>query len=331
MKAIYFGNDPSLLKKVYSEPIRKRIAELLPTEETVYGAGDLPSKDFSNVGYLFSTWGMSALSEETIKKSFPSLKAVFYAAGSVQHFARPFLNLGIRVFSAYRANAIPVIEYASAQIVLANKGFYASARRVKRDGWNAAAQNAKRYPGNYGAKVGLLGVGAIGYGVLKRLKTYQLEIWVDDFSVTEEQALAWGVHRASMKEIFSECDVISNHIANNPQTVGMINRELLGLMKDYATFINTGRGAQVDETALSEILSKNPTVTAVLDVTDPEPPDANSRLYTLDNAVLTPHIAGSSGREVERMAEYMEDAARKVLLGETPDCEITLEMLKWMA
>lgn len=331
MKAIYFGNDVSLLKKVYSDPVRKKIAERFQVEDTVYGENDLPSNDFSEVAYLFSTWGIAPISKEAIKKCFPSLKAVFYAAGSVQHFARSFLDLGVRVFSAYRANAIPVIEYASAQIVLANKGFYSAARRMRREGWKSAAQVAEKYPGNYGAKVGLLGVGTIGFGVLQRLKSYQLEIWTDDFSVSEEQAVMWGVRRATMKEIFAECDVISNHMANNAQTVGIINCELIDSMKDYATFINTGRGAQVDESALADKLEKNPTITAVLDVTCPEPPNAASRFYTLENVVLTPHIAGSSGREVERMAEMMYRTACDLFNGEMPDCEITPEMLRWMA
>ena len=65
------------------------------------------------------------LTEEQIAEYLPSLKAVFYAAGSVQAFARPFLNRGIQVFSAWAANAVPVAEYTVAQIILAGKGFYA--------------------------------------------------------------------------------------------------------------------------------------------------------------------------------------------------------------
>lgn len=61
----------------------------------------------------------------------PSLKAVFYGAGSVQAFARPFLNCGVKVFSACAANAVPVAEYTVAQIVLANKGFFSSSRLAK--------------------------------------------------------------------------------------------------------------------------------------------------------------------------------------------------------
>jgi len=73
-------------------------------------------------------------------------------------------------------------------------------------------------------------------------------------------------------------------------------------MRPYATFINTGRGAQVVEEALADVLRSRPDLTAVLDVTWPEPPVAGHPFYSLPNCVLTPHIAGSSGDEVHRMS-----------------------------
>ncbi len=72
---------------------------------------------------------MPALAEEEIARFFPKLKAVFYAAGTVQGFARPFLNRGIRIFSAWGANAVPVAEFTVSQILLANKGFFSGPRR----------------------------------------------------------------------------------------------------------------------------------------------------------------------------------------------------------
>ena len=72
-----------------------------------------------DVEVVFSTWGMPAMTEAEIRECFPALKAVFYGAGSVQNFARPFLNAGVRVYSAWQANAVPVVQYAFAQILLA--------------------------------------------------------------------------------------------------------------------------------------------------------------------------------------------------------------------
>ena len=98
-----------------------------------------------------------------------------------------------------------------------------------------------------------------------------------------------GVTKHSLEEIFSSCQTISNHLANNPKTVGILNVDLFNLMLDNATFINTGRGAQVVEKDLIAALKKAPARTAILDVTDPEPFEEDSELRSLENVILTPH------------------------------------------
>ena len=125
--------------------------------------------------------------------------------------------------------------------------------------------------------------------------------------------------------------MISNHLANVPATVGILNDRLFKLMKPYSTFINTGRGAQVDEAAMIAKLQSDPTITAVLDVTFPEPPVEESPLFTLDNVILTPHSAGSSGNEVRRMAQYMVEESRRWLKGESCLYQVTEVMLSTMA
>ena len=274
---------------------------------------------------------METFTEEEIKSFFPSLKYVFYAAGSVQSFARPFLNLGVRVFSAWQANAVPVAEYSVAQILLATKGFFALYPRSKKHSRADIAADKKGYKGNYGAKIGILGDGAIGSLVIEELIRHKLEVWVFSITMSEERAATLGVKLKSLSEIFAECDVISNHLANNEKTRGIINASLIESMRPYTTFINTGRGAQVDEDALIKKLSSDKTISAALDVTYPEPPVADSPLFTLDNVTLTPHIAGSLGLEVERMSQYMIDDYRRIERGEIPLYEVNLEMMERMA
>lgn len=77
--------------------------------EELYGHREEPRQ----TEFIFSTWGMPPLNEEQIETIFPEMKAVFYAVGSVQHFVKPFLQKGVRVFGARAANAIPVAEYAA--------------------------------------------------------------------------------------------------------------------------------------------------------------------------------------------------------------------------
>lgn len=134
-----------------------------------------------------------------------------------------------------------------------------------------------------------------------------------------------------LEQIFSECDVVIHHLANNPQTRGMLSGKLFSSMKPYATFINTGRGAQVSENDLISTLKERPDLTAVLDVTEPEPPLSDNNLYKLENCILTPHIAGSSGMEVHRMAEYMLAEFEAFVQNKPCRFEVTAKMLETMA
>ena len=102
-------------------------------------------------------------------------------------------------------------------------------------------------------------------------------------------------------------------------------------MKPYSTFINTGRGAQVVENELIKTLKKRPDITAILDVTFPEPPAKDSEFFKLRNCILTPHIAGSSGEEVKRMAVYMLDEFNSFISGKPVKYEVTAKMLETMA
>ena len=334
-RSILMGT-PEKVKAVYPSEIQKTLAkEAGLNEDTIYTKEALLADPgaFHDTQYIFSTWGMPHFDVQEIRAVLPELRAVFYAAGSVQGFAREFLECGMRVFSAWAANAVPVAEYTTAQIVLANKGFYKTSVLSKK-GLAARRQAARLIPcyhGNYGASVGIIGAGMIGRMVLDRRKMYRLDLKVCDPFLSQEKAAELGAQKCSLEELFSTCDVISNHVANNPQTVGMIHGGLLCRMKPYATFINTGRGAQVVESDLFAFLKARPDVTAVLDVTMPEPPEEGSEMYALENIVLTPHIAGSSGDEVVRMAEYMLDEYRALLSGAPVKYAVTAEMLATMA
>ena len=321
------------MKTIYLCENERHVRNVYGTSETVFCKEDMlqePAR-FRNTEYVFSTWGMPQFSEDEIKDTLPSLKAVFYAAGSVQKFARPFLNCGIKVFSAWAANAVPVAEYTVAQIILANKGFFSSSRLAKTGDRQAAIQNSRAYPGNYSVKIGIIGAGMIGKLVIRMLKQYNLEALVFDPFLPDATAAELGVEKVSLETIFKECQVVSNHLANNAQTQGMLGGKLFESMLPNATFINTGRGAQVVENDLIEALKNRSDLTAVLDVTFPEPPTEDSELYTLPNCILTPHIAGSAGNEVRRMGEYMRREYQSFLKNEPCKYEVTLEMLKTMA
>ena len=286
----------------------------------------------SGVEYIFSTWGMPALSEDEIAALFPDLKAVFYAAGSVQDFARPFLARGVRVFSAWAANAVPVAEFTVAQILLSNKGYFRLHDLYRDQGSEASTAFAERFGGNYGATVGLLGAGMIGRLVIKLLRNFDLSVLVFDPFLSDDAAAEMGVVKTSIEEVFASSDVISNHLADNERTKGILTYRLFSSMKAHATFINTGRGAQVDAVALLKVMDEEPGRTALLDVTDPEEPlPAGSPLLSRSNIFVSPHRAGSTNNEIKRMGRYVFDEYSRLMSGKPVLYEVTLPMLETMA
>lgn len=333
MKSIFLSDYKDKINYVYGEKIYKSITENCGNNGICYTKKDILENrnDFKNIQIIFSTWGMPTFTEEEIKGIFPSLKYVFYAAGSVQYFARPFLNLGIKVFSAWAANAIPVAEYTVSQIVLANKGFFSLNGYHSLDGYRCAANNHKNFLGNYEASVGIIGAGMIGSLVIQMLKNYDLRVLVYDPFLSAEKATELNAKKVSLQELFEQCNVVSNHLADNDATKDMLGYSLFCKMPKFATFLNTGRGAQVKEDELAAALSERSDITAILDVTVNEPPTKKSPLWTLNNCILTPHIAGSSGNEVRRMAEYMYSEYLACMENKPTKYEVTLEMLKTMA
>ena len=329
MKSIFMGN-PSDVTRVYA--CTKELLEKEANAVSYMTREDVLAGKADDVDYIFSTWGMPQFEQEEIRTCFPALKAIFYAAGTVQYFATPFLQCGVRVHSAWAANAIPVAEYAVAQIILANKGYYMTSQLMKQQDLDASHSLRDALPGNFHTKVGLIGAGMIGSLVAEKLhQITDLEIEVYDPFMRPEKAKRLDVTSVSLETLFSECQTISNHLANNAETQGMLNRKLFDLMPENAVFINTGRGAQVVESDLAAYLAEHPTSCAVLDVTYPEPPLPESPLYSLPNVILTPHIAGSNGKEVGRMSMYMLEEFRTTLRNGVCNYEITMEMLKTMA
>jgi phosphoglycerate dehydrogenase-like enzyme len=329
-KAAFFCSSDESIDTVYAMGRRERVADrcdLYPVTITAENI-DEHLAGLQDLEVVFSTWGMFLPSDEHLE-AMPNLKAVFYAAGSVQHFAPAFHSRGISVFSAWGANAVPVAEFTLAQILLANKGYFRNIRDCKvtpRKG-----NMGHRGPGNFGECVAVLGAGMAGRALIKLLEPFELDVIVHDPFLPDEDAGALGVEKVSLEDAFRRGLVVTNHIANLPATVGMLKREHFEVMREFAVFINTGRGATVDEEQMIGVLQEREDLTALLDVTEAEPPQRDSPLYTMPNVSLTGHIAGSLGNEVVRMADFMIEEFLAWGEGRPLRYEVTSEMLKTLA
>ncbi|MGB8353200.1 MAG: hydroxyacid dehydrogenase, partial [Chthoniobacteraceae bacterium] len=289
-KAALFG-WPDWIERIYG----KKYLDILGAHTCLH-AHVVEDKNFhehaqslGDVEAIFTTWGMPCLTPEQLD-SMPSLRAVFFAGGSVQSFARPLLERGIIVVSAWQANAVPVAEFTLAQILLAAKGYFRNTHAYK------SPENrdlAFRGRGNFGETISILGAGAIGGKVIELLQPFNLRVIVFDPFLDEDRAALLGVEKVSLQAAFERGYVVSNHLAGVPETEQLLNHDLLSRMRPDATFINTGRGSTANEAGMIRVLQARPDITALLDVTELEPPPEGSPLYSLPNVHLTTHIAGS--------------------------------------
>jgi phosphoglycerate dehydrogenase-like enzyme len=252
---------------------------------------------------LLSTWGYPLPLKDELAK-LPSLRAMMHVAGSVKAFAKPFLERGIPVVHGREANAAVVAEFCFAQIILANKGYFKNIRDCSiLETCNQ--NNAYIGPGNHEETVALLGYGSIARKLLQLLKTMPLRVLVVDPTIDPTTGQRDGFELVSREEAFSKALVVSNHLPDLPHLEKCLAGKLFASMRHGGTFINTGRGRQVDEDALAKALSARPDLTALLDVTEPEPPAPASPFFHLANAILSSHIAGVVGNERQRLRDVV--------------------------
>jgi phosphoglycerate dehydrogenase-like enzyme len=329
-RAIFLNQDAAAIARVFGQGRRQSVEALLPTRPGCLRREELAgcAQDLAGVEVVWSTWGMPALDDGDLA-CLPALKAVFYAAGTVRGFAPALLAHGVTVCSAWRANALPVAEATLGHILLALKQTWGQARAIRAArSWDCADRPA--ITGAYGATVGLIALGAVGRRVAELLRPFDLHVLAYD-PMGPKDAGFLGVELVSLDDVFRRADVVSVHAPSLPTTRGMIRGAHLEMLRPYATFINTARGALVRQDEMIAVLRRRPDLQAVLDVVEPEPPAPDSPLFELPNVLMTPHIAGSAGNEVLRMSDWMIDECARFLGGQPLRHAVTPALLAAMA
>ncbi|ADI11708.1 2-hydroxyacid family dehydrogenase [Streptomyces bingchenggensis BCW-1] len=284
-------------------PVIRRRLNALASVRPGHTVTEFDTVDLSDVEVLFTCWHCPPITAQVLDRA-PRLRAVIHAAGTVKdHITDACWQRGITVTSAAAANAEPVAEFTLAAILFAGKRVVDIARTyqaTRRDhAWDT------RYPdlGNYQRTIGIVGASRIGRRVVELLEPFSFNVLVYDPYLAGDLP---GARTSDLDELVASSHIVSLHAPDLPETRHMIDATRLAAMRDGATLINTARAALVDQKALTaELLTGR--LHAVLDHTAPEvlPPD--SPLYGLPNAVVTPHIAGSIGNELARMAHLALD------------------------
>ncbi|MFF4895457.1 hydroxyacid dehydrogenase [Streptomyces sp. NPDC001068] len=263
---------------------------------------------------LVTGWGCPTLDAAALDAA-PALRAVLHAAGSVKGFTTPEVwKRGILVSSAAAANALPVAEYTLAMILLAGKDVFAF-RELMRARRGHPYGGVVPGIGNFQRRVGVVGASHVGRRVIELLRPHDLAVGLTDPYVDSAAAARLGVPLLPLDELLRTSDIVTVHAPETPRTHRMVGARELALMPDGAVLINTARGSLVDHDALAAEL-RTGRLAAVLDVTDPEPLPADSPLFDLPNAFLTPHLAGSQGNELARLGLTVVAEAERLAAGE---------------
>lgn len=306
---------PELRSWLFPNPAQSRLEQQVTLLTPPFTAADWQGHRgaLADAEILIGSWGIPVLGREVLD-AMPKLRVVLYGAGTVRGVVTDeFWRRGILLSSAAGANAGPTATFAEAMIILALKQTWFYLRRRGAD-WAYLTDTASS--GVHASTVGLIGLSSVGRLVVKGLQRHELTILACDPTVTAAEAAALGVELVDLPGLFTRSDVVSLHAPLLPQTIGLVGAEHLRRMKPHATFVNTARGAIVREPELVAVLRERPDLTALLDVTDPEPAPVDSPLRALPNVILTPHIAGARHREIALVGRVVLEELDRYLSGQ---------------
>ena len=227
---------------------------------------------------------------------------------------------GVPVAITAGANAIPVAEFTLLLMLAVLRRLpHRQAQLRAGEWWRARAEARAHALQLAGRNVGLIGMGAIGREVAKRLRAFDADVcYFDVRRPAPEDERAMGVRFVPLDSLLSEVDIVSLHVPLLESTRHLLSRARIARLKPGAIVINTARGPIVDEEALAEALEEGRLGGAGIDVFSMEPPPTTQPLLRVNapGLVLTPHLAGSTYDNVARVARHVFGNIRRVLRGE---------------
>jgi phosphoglycerate dehydrogenase-like enzyme len=313
-----FAMDPDKTRLVFDAQTLDRLGTLcdvISPEPLTEFTSPAARKTLGEIDILVTGWGCPHITPDILLAA-PRLRLIAHSAGTVKTFIHPAAyERGIVVTNAVDANAIPVAEFTLAAIIMANKQVFRFRDLYRADPARGSTHALMDQPiGNYHRTIGIVGASRIGRRVIDLLQDLDCRVLLYDPFVSPTDPVAGMVELVGVDELMARSDVVSIHAPSLPSTRGMIGASQFRAMRDGATFINTARGALVDEAALIAELETG-RISAIIDVTDPEIPPPDSPLFRLPNVLLTPHIAGAIGAERSRLGRLAADEVERFIAG----------------
>lgn len=283
-------------------------------------------KILMDADFAVTSWGCPAMTKELLDVA-PNLKLIVHAAGSVKSIVTDeMFARGIRIASAAQVLSTGVSETALGLTIASAKNFFALNAETHSGGWSHTGITEL-----YDITVGIIGFGMAGRHYAELLQNFAVDVIAYDPIVSAEEMQKLGVRKVTQEEAFAQSDILSLHAPEIASTYHIVNQESLASMKDGAILINTARGSLVDEAALVQALRSGKLKYACLDVTDPEPPAADSPLRQLPNCILTPHLAGQANNGLRKLGDHCYRQICNYLENKPLSGEVRQEMLATIA
>ena len=235
-------------------------------------------------------WGSPRLDAEILNAA-PDIKLLVHLCGTVVPFVSETMwERGIRVLSGNRFFAESVAEGTLAYMLAALRDIPFYSHRLQDEHiWKASTDYNQ---GLAGKTIGIISYGTIARHLVRLLSVFRVNVMVYDIKpLPTEDVVRYGLCQASMEQIFAQCDIITVHTPLFDATHHLIGQPLLSRIREGALFINTSRGAVIDQKALEAELATG-RFRAVLDVYEKEPPAHDCPLYDLPNVMMMPHMGG---------------------------------------
>jgi D-3-phosphoglycerate dehydrogenase len=248
--------------------------------------------------------------DEALMEHAPKLRVIGRAGVGVDNIdADAATRRGIVVMNTPGANAIAVAELTIALALALGRQLPKANALLHQGKWEKKSLQGSELRGK---TLGILGLGRVGLEVAKRAKAFGMEIIGHDPFVSAALAREADVQLVTVDDLFSKADYLTLHVGLTPQTHGIINEARLATMKKGVRIINCARGELIEDAALLDALKSGKVGGAALDVFTVEPLK-DSPYFNVENVILTPHIAGSTGEAQEAVGIQIARQVRDYL------------------
>ena len=260
----------------------------------------------------------AALADDVLRAARKARTVQTLAAGYDSLNLRLMRELEIPCCNNGGANSLAVADHAVMLMLAVYKRLVDSDTATRVGLWNASISGLNTFE-MANKLVGIVGFGSIGRQVAKRVRGFDARVqYYDPFPPPPEVERELGAARVSLDALFETSDIVTIHAPLTPSTRHIASAELIAKMKPTAVLINTSRGPTVDESALIAALREWRIAGAGLDVFEEEPPAFDNPLLVMDNAIVTPHSAGTTWDTWFRRAEFAYRNMQGVWNGDPP-------------